>query len=85
MEPDFAYPGVEHEQEQVFSQMDTKMIQFINEKLEDKKEIGFFTLVGGDTKENKVKCFQELLLLHCKDVVYLSQEEPFGDILITKS
>ena len=82
--------GYQEEQpEQVLSQMDLKMIQYINERLnvlkeENIKEIGFFSIVEGETKENKIKAFQELLSLEAKDVISMTQDEPFGDIKITQ-
>lgn len=82
--------GFQQEQhEQVLSQMDLKMIQYINERLsilkeESKEQVGFFSLVEGETKENKLKAFQELLSLEAKDVISMQQDEPFGDIIITQ-
>ena len=82
--------GFQQEQpEQVLSQMDLKMIQYINERLsmlkeDNKEQIGFFSIVEGETKENKLKAFQELLALEAKDVISMKQDEPFGDIIITQ-
>eukprot|EP00826_Nyctotherus_ovalis_P023215 TRINITY_DN1785_c0_g4_i8.p2 TRINITY_DN1785_c0_g4~~TRINITY_DN1785_c0_g4_i8.p2 ORF type:complete len:105 (+),score=38.11 TRINITY_DN1785_c0_g4_i8:311-625(+) len=80
--------GFQAEQpEQVLSQMDLKMMQYISERLSLLKEkgqeqIGFFSIVEGETKESKLKAFQELLSLEAKGVISMQQEEPFGDIII---
>jgi len=81
--PDGGYE-IEPHDNLILSQMDMKMIQYINEKLKDKREAGYFALVDGESIENKVKCFIELLSLHSKDAVSLSQAEPFGDIIVTQ-
>jgi len=72
--------------DQVLSQMDLKMMEFIQERLGSMKDgkIGFFNLVEGETKEYKVKAFQELLSLESKDVIEMIQDEPFGDIIIVQ-
>lgn len=73
--------------EQVLSQMDLKMMQYISERLtllkeKGQEQIGFFSIVEGETKESKLKAFQELLSLEAKGVISMQQEEPFGDIMI---
>ncbi len=71
-------------EQQVLSQMDVKMLEFISEKLKDKRQVGFFSIIEGESKENKVKAFQELLSLESKDAITMEQKVPFGDIVITQ-
>ena len=80
----------ENKPEQVLSQMDLKMMQYIRERLNtlkerNAKEINFSTIIDGETKENKIKAFQELLALEAKDMITMRQDEPFGDIVITEN
>lgn len=56
-----------------------------NESFKTKDTLSFDDLLQGRKKGTAAKCFYELLMLKSKDLIDVKQEEPFGDITITKT
>ena len=52
---------------------------------QSRKQLSTFGLLGSTNKQVAARFFLELLILKTKDIINVQQQEPFGDIIISKS
>mmetsp|Transcript_13420 Transcript_13420/g.26315 ORF Transcript_13420/g.26315 Transcript_13420/m.26315 type:complete len:530 (+) Transcript_13420:71-1660(+) len=62
-----------------------KMYHFLKNKMADRKEITFHEMCGPASRKAAAGIFHELLVLKTRTMIEVNQEEPYGDIEITKT
>jgi len=61
-----------------------KMLTYLGKEMTNKPSIKFSKVVQGKTRQTAAAVFYQLLVLKTHTYVNLQQEQPYGDITITK-
>ncbi|KAL6066366.1 Double-strand-break repair protein rad21 [Balamuthia mandrillaris] len=73
-----------------WSERTVKMLRFLTREFDEKRKAGedklsLLEMVEGKSKRVVAGTFAEMLVLKTRNLVHLQQEEPYGDIIITKT
>jgi cohesin complex subunit SCC1 len=68
-----------------FSERTQKMGQYLEKSFSTEERLSFNALFEGKNKRTVAVAFFELLVLKSNKLIDLQQDEPYGDIIITKT
>ena len=80
-------PVMEEQELDTWTGRSVKMLRFLDKsfKTAGKKELSLLEMVSGKNKRVVAGVFFEFLVLKTKNQINLEQEEPYGDIMVTKT